>query len=396
MNAVARDDQPPPFATLDDALAAGFVDVDALESWLEHVAQNDQPDEALDDNTDAPSPSAPLQGLRHIGPLALVGASEIRKLARVPIDWVWKDYVVSSTIGILSGPSSEGKTTLLFLLLLARATVGPPLEICGRAVTPAPLGRFVVLVEAEHGDASTARKLVKSADLLGLGDDALDRIISVSRKAVLLGSDEWRDIERMIAAGIVSDVAIDSLARVGTGDANAEKDQVANFQIIADALEKAPAGAQPAVWVIAHSRKGVAETLDDVGGSMQRVAQADSVILVNGQRDANGKIVASSIKLSKAREEPVDYPEVVTLEIKAGKLVWSTGKPRDKSKHTDVQLTKVRAWVEADGSLVASHVSEGCKIGKPAALSCLRALEAEGVLTANVDTDGRVKGWSRA
>src|SRR5882762_8966311 len=122
---------------------------------------------STDLSSDNPTAADPLRGLTHLGPLAVHGAQRIRELAAQPVNWTWQDYMVAATIMVLAGPSSEGKTTLLFLILLARATLGPPIEICGRPIKPAPPGSFIVLIEAEHGDLSTARKLVKSANLLG-------------------------------------------------------------------------------------------------------------------------------------------------------------------------------------------------------------------------------------
>jgi hypothetical protein len=305
-----------------------FVTPAALVEWLDHLATEQQAtqDVAFSGATaEPPTASEPLRGLRHLGPLALRGAAQIRKLAAEPINWAWKDYVVPGTVVVLAGPSSEGKTTLAFLILMARATLGPPIALCGREVKPAAVGRYVVVVEAEHGESSTARKLVKSAELLGLGDDALERVISISRKAVMLGSPEWKDIESMIAAGIVADVAIDTWARVTTGDSNKEEDQARNFEIIAGAIEKAPPDAQPNMWLLLHTRKGKADSLDDVAGSVQRVAQADTVLLVNADRDENGKVQSTTVKLVKAREEPDDYPEASKHAILDGRIEWSSG-----------------------------------------------------------------------
>jgi len=262
-----------------------------------------------------------LNGLKNLEALAVVGAARFRKQAATPVDWTWRDFIVRGTTVVLAGPSSEGKTTLLFLALLARATTGAPIVLCGREVKPAPVGQYIVLIEAEHGELSTARKLVKSAGVLGLGDEALDRIIGVSRKDMRLGSDAWRDVERLIARGAVSDLAIDTLARFNDGDANAEKAQVETFEALAKAIERAPSPeTQPTVWVVAHTRKGAAASLDDVSGSSQRVAQADTVLMVNAERDGNNRVIASTVSLLKAREEPEDWPEPHTLAIVDGVL----------------------------------------------------------------------------
>jgi hypothetical protein len=72
---------------------------------------------------------------------------------------------------LVAGKSGDGKTTLLFLVLGARANLEAPITLLGREILPAPPGQFVVLIEGEHSEASAARKLVQSipARLAGMG-----------------------------------------------------------------------------------------------------------------------------------------------------------------------------------------------------------------------------------
>jgi hypothetical protein len=342
----------------------------------------------------------PLVGLAHLAPIAVVGADRLRALAAQPVDWVWRDYAVNGTIVVMAGPPSGGKTTLLFLVLLARAASGQ-ITLLDRSIAPAPPGRYVVLIEGEHGEASAARKLVKSAGLLKLSDAALDRIIVVARKAVTLGSDAWKDVEKLIERGRVSDLAIDTLARVAPGDANSEAEQAQIFDSVARAIELAPIGAQPVAWLVAHTRKDSAADLDDVSGSTQRVGQADSVIMVRPERDKVTKqVTASTIVLLKAREDPETYPDAATLTIAGSAL--SVGLPggagRAEQGCSDQQLASVQAViakVPPGTSLVASDVIAAAGVGKKAGLAAMRELERVGMLTARESESGK-RGWDRA
>jgi hypothetical protein len=262
-----------------------------------------------------PTAADPLAGLAHLPAVALVGRERILVRAAEPVAYAWKDIAVLATIILLAGGPSGGKTTLLFLVLVARANVDAPISVLGRTVYPAPLGRWIVLIEGEHGEGSAARKLVRTCALLGVSDAALDRIIIVARKAVRIGSPEWADVLRMIAAGIVSDIALDTVARCAPADANDEREQVAIFEQIAAAIDTAPTEAtKPIVWCVGHTRKGPGDSLDDVSGSIQRTGQADSVLLVKGEKQG-GRTVSSTVTFAKLREEPDEYPEPVTFAI---------------------------------------------------------------------------------
>ncbi|HEY5375119.1 MAG TPA: AAA family ATPase, partial [Polyangiaceae bacterium] len=233
-----------------------------------------------------PTAAEPLRGLEYLGKVALVGRDRILELASTPVEYVWMDIAVAGTIVLIAGPPAEGKTTLLFLILAARMNPGEVVTLLGRAIQPAPPGQWVVLIEGEHSEASTGRKLVKSLKLLGLDDAALDRVVIVARKAVRLGSPEWTDVVRMVRAGLVSDIAIDTVARVAPADADNEREQVAVFDAVAQAIEAGPeSGPKPIVWAVAHTRKNNTNgELADVSGSAQRTGQADTVLLIKGEK----------------------------------------------------------------------------------------------------------------
>lgn len=288
------------------------------------------PDDPAADCGPAPAPMLPstvdpLRGLRHAPHVAMLGAMAMRARAVAPIRWAWDGIAPIGTTTVIAGGPSEGKTTLAFLLIIARACRFP-VSLLGREVQPANDGQYVVLLEGEHGEASTARKLVRSAALLGLDDAdtdaALDRIIVIARKGVTIGSPVWGDVVAMCAAGLVSDVVIDTIARVSPvgSDANAEADQVAVFDAVSRAIESAPVGSEPSCWILAHTRKGGTKRLDDVGGSIQRVGQADGAILLSAER-REGHTVACVASFAKLRDvDPEDYPPETKWSVMGGRL----------------------------------------------------------------------------
>lgn len=280
-----------------------------------------------------PRPSArdPLRGLPALSRVAVTGAETIRDLAARPVRYIWQDIVIAGIIVLLAGGPGEGKTTLLFLVLAARLNPGAAIALLGRQIAPAPPGKFVVLIEGEHSETSAARKLVGSFRLLGLDDAGLDRLILVARKAVRLGSDEWLDVVALTRAGLVSDIAIDTVARVAPADADNERDQVAIFDQVAQAIEAAPdADARPVAWAVAHTRKnGTTGDLADVSGSAQRTGQADTVLMMKAER-VDGRTVSSKVTFAKLREEPDEYPSPVTFSVTNGSIVTSVGTKDDQ------------------------------------------------------------------
>jgi hypothetical protein len=303
--------------------------------------------EALNGETDSPSgiPSVeePLRGLKFLGPLALIGRDRLVALASRAISYVWMDIVVAGIIVVIAGAPGDGKTTILFLILVARLNTGAPVAVLGRIVIPAPSGKFVVLIEGEHSESSTARKLRRSMALLEVDEDALDRIIVIARKAVLLGSVEWADVVKLIRAGLVSDIALDTLSRVAPGDSNDEREQVAIFNLIAAAIESAPeASEKPVAWVVAHTKKnGAGGDLADVSGSVQRTGQADTVLMVKGER-CDGRIVSTRVTFAKLREDPDDYPMPVSFSIvkdeRGAPLLRIGGPPADDNRPLEARV----------------------------------------------------------
>lgn len=262
-----------------------------------------------------PTADDPLRGLEHLRKVAVMGSQRLAELARKRIVYLWDQIAVQGTIVLLAGPPAEGKTTLLFLVLVARANLGQAVKLLGRFIEPAARGFWLVLIEGEHSEASTARKLVKSLRLLGIDESALERVIIIARKAVRLGSPEWRDIEKLVSCGLVSDIAIDTIARVAPANADDEKEQVAIFEAVARTIESAPdADHKPTVWAAAHTRKQKTGGLADVSGSAQRTGQADTVLLLEGEK-VDGRTVSTKVVFQKLREDPDEYPLPVSFAI---------------------------------------------------------------------------------
>lgn len=258
----------------------------------------------------------PLASLKALGSVAVVGRDKILDLASKEIVYIWEGIATQGTSVLLSAGPGSGKTTLLFLLLAARLNQGGAVPVLGHRITPAPAGKFLVVIENEHSEESASRIVVRSCRLLGVDDHCLDRLVLVGRKNVLLNSPVWQDIEKLITSGLCSDVVIDTLARFAPGDANEEEAQVAVFAAVQAAIEKAPSpDTQPTCWIAAHSRKGGSGGIDDVSGSAQRAGQVDAVLTMQAQH-VDGKVRSVKVMFPKIREKDADsWPDPVVYRI---------------------------------------------------------------------------------
>lgn len=337
-----------------------LLDLDeAEESW-------EPPEDFFEPRAEEYVENAPeFAGLRE---LVECGAEHYEKLAAEPARWVWQDYAPEGGVIVLAGKSGEGKSTLLFALLCARASSAGAIELCERRVELVPQCKRVLLIEGEHSSRSTARKLVKTCDFLGLPHAGLDKILSISRKSVIIGSERWQLIEQLVSLGVISDLAIDTLARCSPvdADANDERAQVAVFDALTRAIERAPEP-KPTVWILAHTRKAAAgadetASLDSVAGSLQRVGQADSVIGIRAMRD-EGRVVGAQVSLLKAREEPEDYPGVC-------EFVLGDGPRRDDES----SFERVRELWQANPDVTNREAAEELGISKTLAGRHLKTL----------------------
>jgi hypothetical protein len=135
-----------------------------------------------------------------------------------------------------------------------------------------------------------------------------------------------------MAAGLVSDLIVDTVARFAPADANAEAEQVAIYDSVAQALEGAPKGEVPAptCLLIAHTRKGAAsEDIEGVSGSTQRVGQADSVLLAEATREG-GRVLSTRVTAVKLREDPGErWPAPQSFSIAEGVLTQESAPARN-------------------------------------------------------------------
>ena len=313
-------------------------------------------------DTDAAEPDAsfdpddPLAHVPLLRTLALIGAACIREVAARPIPYVWQDIATAAQIIALNGKPGGGKTTLLFLCMVGRAQTGQAINLLGRMLKPALPGKFVVIIEGEQSEGSSARKLVRSVAALGVNESALDRIILLARKDVLVGNERWREVEKLARLGAVSDVAIDSLARVAGAEANDEREQAAIFAAFQALIEGAPGGEadKPLVWLVTHARKSADGTsVDDMSGSAQRAAQVDTIINVEPVKDA-GRTIASKCHFPKLREDPDTPPTPVEFTVArdaGGKWRVTYGEVSDGAPHE-----RIHALLNDRGEMTKSRI----------------------------------------
>lgn len=249
-------------------------------------------------------------GLRGV---ARVGFDAIEATAAEPISWAWEGVCTDEHHVEIAGPSYSGKTTLAFLLAAARAHVGPPVCVLGRKVTPTNGGRFVLVIEEENSLRSSRGKLHASCEMLGIDPrETMDRIILIGRSGIRVGGndDKWRALHELASEGHIGCTFLDSRARIFPGESNREEHQALAGREITSLINASCAE----VYVISHTRKGAADSLDDVSGSHQRAAAADVVLLVTAER-AEGKVLASKVVFAKLRDGDDEHPAPVTFAI---------------------------------------------------------------------------------
>lgn len=308
------------------ALTSPKFDSEKARGLLERALKHGVFSPANDNQTDwQPSVVDPLSGLVHLAPIALLLRARYLELAAQPVDYTWRDILVAGTIGVLAGSPGSGKTTLAYLYAAARARRSGSFMLLGREVYAAHPSQRIVIIEAEHSEPSAARKLLASLRLLGLGDDVLEdgRVITIARKAVTLRSPAWNEIVQLMQLGLVSDVIVDTIARFAPADANAEAEQVAIYDQIAQGLERTAGDVPPPTCLlVAHVRKGAAtDDIEGVSGSTQRVGQADTVLLAEATRDG-GRVLSTRVTVVKLREDPGDrWPSPMSFSIAGGDLI---------------------------------------------------------------------------
>jgi len=233
--------------------------------------------------------------------------------ANEPVDWVWKPYVASGSICLIGGNTTGGKTTFIFLLLAGRLA-DRPIDFLDHPLAPAHRDQYVVIIEPEHSRGSASRKLKKSARLLGLDYEKISkRLLVVSgSNALIVGDARWRQLCQLVAAGMVSDILLDTIASTTKEKANEEQDQIVLFGKLRLSIESAPAERPPpVVWVLAHKRKGKNDDNDDeidvaaVSGSLQRAAQSNTILMIRSNR-RDHRITSATCFFLKTKEEPLE------------------------------------------------------------------------------------------
>lgn len=318
-----------------------------------------------------------LERLKKAG---ITGQEQILALAEAPIDWVWEPYVVAGTTVIFGGGPGAGKTTFLTLLLVARAA-DHPIEFLGHMITPAEPGKWIVMIEPEQGEKSISRKLKRSCDLLGLPYSALDRIIVLCKQRVVVKNNNalWNSTKLLIREGAVSDVLLDTIASTTEHKANDEQEQAALFHEINDAARAPKDSTPPVIWIAAHTRKkGRGEVVDDeaadIGGSVQRQGQVDTVAVLQAKHNRDSSEVSHvQIFFDKLREDP-PKGQAGSLKfriVESGIVVISDG--RKSSPILKESIFKLLG----ESDLTASAIETKTKAGTRAVLKALDELVKE-------------------
>jgi hypothetical protein len=300
--------------------------------------------------------------------------------AGAAIAYVWADILESAHLAIVAGPIGVGKTTLAILLIVALANpTGSPVEVLGHLVTPVPDGQMVVFVEEENSARSVARKLRDACQMLGLPErETLDRVVTFCRCGARLAAETtdgavFMEILKAAKADLVGAVIVDSWATCVTGDSNSEEDQALG----AKCLRKLVTESGSPVVVLAHTRKGTADSLDDVAGSHQRAAAADVVLLVNAERQ-DGRVLSSKVVFAKLRDCVDEYPAPATFSIAKDEAgAWrvatnASARPDDRPAHE-----RVHAFLERRGMSTKTEMREALTMSSTTLEQALSVLFSE-------------------
>jgi hypothetical protein len=312
----------------------------------------------------APAPDAPtegpLRGLANLSKVATVGYVQLVAETSQPIRWVWAGIVSEANHIEIAGPSGGGKTTFAMLLAAAFGNPGDAIALFGRAVMPVRAGQFVVVLEEENGKHSLRKKVETACTVLGLPVAAtIDRMIFVIRRNVRVGDSVWADLVELGKRGGIGAIFIDSRARVlRNGESNSEEDQAA----VADALFALIESSGAPAFVVSHTRKGGASSIEDLAGSLQRGAGADVVLVVEAKRDTTGRVLAAALTALKIRDDVEEHPAPIEFSIgrdSDGQPCLTSTVPTEDTRPLE---TRVLELLEREGPLTRSDVAT--KLGR--------------------------------
>lgn len=331
----------------------------ACETWESGPPPGRFDDEPRGEEPQAPA-DGPLRGLGHLAQVATVGYAALVNATAKPIRWVWRGIVSEENQVEIGGPSGGGKTTLSTLFVAALANAKEPVQLFGREVTPVRPGQFVVFVQEENGKHSLRKKVETACDVQGLPRaETLDRVIFIIRRNVRVGDPVWQDLLELGRRGLIGAIFIDSRARVlRNGESNREEDQAA----VSDALFALIETAHAPAFVVSHTRKGGATSIEDLAGSLQRGAGADVILLVEAKRDTGGRVIASTVTCVKIRDDVEEHPSPVEFTIgrDAGGLAALTcSMPTEDSRPVEERILEV---LRRDGATTRSDLAS--KLGR--------------------------------
>lgn len=282
----------------------------------------------------------------------IVGYEASRRVAAEPIEWVWSGVIAKHHAVEVCGPSYSGKSTLAMLLLAACANPkGKPVSLLGREVTPMPPGRVVLYANEENGRQSAVASIDAAIEMLGLPlRETWDRICLLSRSGLrayeaegdeLLNpekGDLWAAVIHAATAGAFGLIALDTRARIFAGFGG-PKDEDAQARVADEIVRLVEHGGAPVV-VVSHTRKGSSDDIEDVSGSGQRGAAADTILMVSAERD-DGRVTSSRCVFVKLRDGIGEHPAPISFSVAREDGRWrlaagASAKTQDQALHERV------------------------------------------------------------
>lgn len=335
--------------------------------------------------------SPPKSDLEALTDVALHGPA-IFRAANEPVSWVWPPSIAAGAMVTIGGPPTSGKSSLLFRFLVARAhdPAQVPLQVLERDVTQAPADQFIVVLEEENR-RRTARRILRAIKEVGDEVEAENvcarfRVLTAERP-VIVGDATWARIERLVAQGLVSDVVVDTLASSTTEAANDEQEQAMLYKKFKKLLAAYPSSEKrppPVLWLLVHSRKGESEDFGtSIAGSRQRVAQTDTLLVLEAVLDSDQVHVASILNFSKERDNFDGEPSRPIRFDRHGQI---------KSKKTAMLRRVLETLKKQPGPHTISSITKGLNTRRPLVEEAILLGESQNLVKRECET---IKGVTR-